>query len=144
MMYHFMQREIDKATIEDLMKTESFDVLTLDFLSVLAQTDQERYLIRQVLRSRRQQYDILRSLYMQMYHSQPQVDQNIFQKPESYIHGIKSQQVRVENRKRILSNFKSQTTDSTVSQVIQMVLNLNQYEGILLNQLERIIEDNEN
>lgn len=131
------QRVINPQNIQNLMRTESSDILTIDYLSVLAKTEQERYLWRQVLTSRKQHYESIRSLYRFMTGSEPAVNQEVFQRPESYQIGLQSQNERFQNRLQQLQHLIQQAVDSNIVQFLEVIIGQFQYEGLLLRQIGR-------
>ncbi|MDV2685836.1 hypothetical protein RYX56_15830 [Alkalihalophilus lindianensis] len=125
------------SIIEELMKTESSDVLMIDYLSVVATREEASFLWRQVLQSRRSHYDWLRGLFYQMNGRWPEVDQEIFQPPSTYEEGLDIQIRRLENRKVQMMKLMNQTITLYVHQSLQIIYNQMQYEELLLRQLQR-------
>ncbi|WP_100406370.1 hypothetical protein [Bacillus solitudinis] len=135
-----IQRQIRVKALERLLQTESKDILTLDYLLVISETEQEQYLLRQIVKSRKQQFDTLRNIYRYITSNQVQVEQEVFRKPVSYKKGLQSQREIVEQRRNSLSGLLQQVINPYVIQLLQETLHLNHYEGILLRQLERYAE----
>ncbi len=133
----FFQRVTNPQQIRDMMTTESTDVITLDYLSALANTDQKRNLWRQLLQRRREHYDWLRGLYYYLTGMYPEVDQETFKRPESYQLGMQDQIQHYQNRLQKLQNLLADATNLIVIQYLQSIINQFQYEGLFLRQLER-------
>ncbi len=120
-----------------MMRTESTDILTIDYLSVLAKTEQERYLWRQLLSSREQYYNWMRSLFRYMTSRDPEVDQETFQRPESYQNGLQTQMDKQQIRLLQLHNLIANATNPIIIQYLQIILSQSQYEELLLRQIMR-------
>ncbi|MEC2072376.1 hypothetical protein [Alkalihalophilus marmarensis] len=125
--------------LEDLMETESSDVLMIDYLSVISPSEQASFLWKQILESRRRHYDWLRSVYYQLNGRWPEVDQEIFRRPSSYEEGLTTQMTRTERRKLYMQSLMNQMLYASVyfSQSLQIIYNQLLYEELLLRHLRR-------
>ncbi|WP_100371778.1 hypothetical protein [Bacillus sp. FJAT-45037] len=138
-MNRFPFRPLDEASviIEEMMSTESSDVLMIDYLSVTSNAEEAKYLWRQLLTSRRRLYDWLRSVYFQLNGHWPKTDQVTFEPPATYDEGVQVQSRRLERKQDQLQQMMTQTTSAYLYQSLQIVYNHMQYEMILLRQLQR-------
>ncbi|MCM3714470.1 hypothetical protein M3202_10260 [Alkalihalobacillus oceani] len=131
--YHW--RPINPRLIEDLLKTESSDMLTIDYLSVIAKTSEERQLWRLLLDSRRKDYILLKQVYSLQTGTSPEVDQEVFQKPESYEQGMHAQIRQSGHRLSLLEQAYQEAGDERIRQVLQLLIHQHRYEGMVFRRL---------
>lgn len=110
-------------------------MLTIDYLSVIAKTSEERQLWRLLLDSRRKDYFLLKQVYSLQTGTSPEVDQEVFQKPESYDRGMQAQIRQSEHRLSLLEQAYQEASDEGVRQTLQLLINQHQYEGMVLRRL---------
>ncbi|WP_096201768.1 hypothetical protein [Bacillus sp. FJAT-45350] len=91
--------EVQNKIIQ-LLKRESTDVITLDYLKVLAPTEEEKEYIQDVLQIRYENSQYYKWLYFQIVGQMPSVDSETFERPETYEEGIRKeltrQNIRIE------------------------------------------------
>ncbi|KYG27005.1 hypothetical protein [Alkalihalobacillus trypoxylicola] len=129
-------RVINEQELEKLFQTESPDILTLDYLSTLTKNSVTKNLWQQLIAYRKQHYAWLKQFYYQLNGEMPQVNQNTFVKPTSYLEGIKQQ---VENYQQRLKQLKIMQTNSNTSfeqQYLNIIIQYFEYEGLILTEIE--------
>lgn len=86
-------REQEKIIVESMKKIvrrESTDELTYDYLKVISKSKIAYQLLDRMIREKRKQYKILKDIYLQLFGRSIEVNAPTFQKPKSFPEGIRS------------------------------------------------------
>ncbi|WP_078551534.1 hypothetical protein [Bacillus alkalicellulosilyticus] len=136
--YFLRTKEEMKQTIETIMKRESTDIITLDFLMVIAPTEQAQKVLKHVLRVRSQTNEQLKQLYYEITGEILGVDQETFNRPDDFTSGIQ-EQIELQNiRVRRLENLHQQSISAQIGQ--QRVSYVMYEEKRILGRLKFLVE----
>ncbi|WP_413375225.1 hypothetical protein [Alkalihalobacillus sp. 1P02AB] len=134
----FNPRALNLTQLENMLKTESPDVLTLDYLSTRTNNSQAKELWRVLVSSRRQHYEWLKTFFITVSGRPPAVDQNTFVRPSSYESGLNEQINEYQERLRALNQLLNEASNQYESEYLRVLIYYFEQEGILFNQLRQM------
>ncbi|MED1561797.1 hypothetical protein P4U44_07690 [Alkalihalobacillus alcalophilus] len=134
----FNQRALNLTKLENMLRTESPDVLTLDYLSTRTDNLEAKELWRILVSSRRQHYEWLKTFFINVSGRLPAVDQNTFVRPSSYESGLNEQINEYQERLRALNQLLNEASNQYESEYLRVVIYYFEQEGILLTQLSQM------
>ncbi|OLO25172.1 hypothetical protein BTR23_25365 [Alkalihalophilus pseudofirmus] len=108
--------------IKQLLTRESTAIITFDFLMVIADTEESKQLLAQIIQVRRENDEQLKWLYYQLAGEMIAVDQDIFERPETYKKGIKRKLERQQRRVNLLSRLYREVTVSSFRLIVENIL----------------------
>lgn len=112
--------------IRKLLNRESTAIITLDYLMVIAEREEDKEVLRNIIRQRRENDERLKLIYYQYTGDLPEVDQITFVRPESFKEGIQAELVFQSERMDRLNELLNKVNQN-YQNVVEEVINREQF-----------------
>lgn len=110
------------TVIEQLLTRESTSIITYDYLMVIAEAEENKQLLRQVIQIRRRSDEQLKWVYFQLTGQTVAVDQDVFERPDTYQEGIQKKVERQQRRITRLRQLHSELTGNRLQTVVENII----------------------
>ncbi|MFV8828602.1 hypothetical protein [Alkalihalobacterium sp. APHAB7] len=136
--YENWYRSTAAATIiEQLLTRESTSIITYDYLMVIAEREESKELLRQVIQVRRRSDEQLKWVYFQLTGQMVAVDQDVFERPDTYLGGIAKKVERQDRRLTSLRRLHSELTRNRFQTVVENIILVEDWVYEVLQYLDR-------
>ncbi|WP_216830251.1 hypothetical protein [Alkalihalobacterium elongatum] len=123
--------------IEKLLTRESTSIITYDYLMVIAESEESKQMLRRIIQIRRKSDEQLKWVYFQITGQMVAVDQDVFEKPDTFVEGIKGKIERQQTRLTDLRRLLDELTLIGLRGVVENIIVEEDWVYSALNYLER-------
>ncbi|WP_209124862.1 hypothetical protein [Alkalihalobacillus sp. BA299] len=134
----YSYRNMEAATIiKQLLTRESTSIITYDYLMVIAETEESKQLLSEVIQIRRKNDERLKWLFFQLSGQMVTVNQETFEKPDTYKDGISIKVKRQQRRLDLLKELFMWITEVPYRTVVDNIIVEEEWVLEVLIYLER-------